>query len=84
MRVRVHEIIAGMKWMLAIALVTILGSLGLAGVFMLKKSRSSDTSQRKMAWALALRVALSILLFVGILLAWALGYLQPSGIPLRN
>jgi hypothetical protein len=34
-----------------------------------------------MVRALALRVGLSILLFVCILLAWKLGYIQPTGIP---
>lgn len=34
-----------------------------------------------MARALALRVGLSILLFVSILLAWKLGYIHPTGIP---
>jgi hypothetical protein len=33
-----------------------------------------------MAFALALRVGISILLFVSILLAWKLGYIQPTGI----
>jgi hypothetical protein len=33
-----------------------------------------------MAWALAMRVAISILLFASLLLAWKLGYIQPTGI----
>ena len=36
-----------------------------------------------MARALAFRVGFSILLFVCILVAWKLGYIQPTGIPLR-
>ena len=38
----------------------------------------------RMARALAFRVGFSILLFVCILVAWKLGYLRPTGIPLTN
>jgi hypothetical protein len=34
-----------------------------------------------MARALAFRVGFSILLFVCILMAWKLGYIQPTGLP---
>jgi hypothetical protein len=34
-----------------------------------------------MARALALRVGLSIVLFLCLLLAWKLGYIQPTGLP---
>jgi hypothetical protein len=34
-----------------------------------------------MARALAFRVGFSVLLFVCILLAWKLGYIQPTGLP---
>jgi hypothetical protein len=34
-----------------------------------------------MVKALAIRVGISIVLFLCILLAWKLGYIQPSGIP---
>ena len=37
-----------------------------------------------MARALAFRVGFSILLFVCILVAWKLGYINPTGIPLRG
>jgi hypothetical protein len=36
-----------------------------------------------MARALALRVGLSIALFLLILLAYSLGWIQPSGVPLK-
>jgi len=36
---------------------------------------------RGMARALAFRVGFSIVLFLCILLAWKLGYIQPTGIP---
>lgn len=44
----------------------------------------NQDDQRKstnMFRALALRVGFSILLFVCILIAWKLGYIQPTGIP---
>jgi hypothetical protein len=34
-----------------------------------------------MAHALAFRVGFSILLFVCVLIAWKLGYIQPTGLP---
>jgi hypothetical protein len=34
-----------------------------------------------MARALALRVGFSIVLFICLLVAWKLGYIQPTGIP---
>ena len=36
---------------------------------------------KHMARALALRVGLSIVLFLCLLLAWKLGYIQPTGLP---
>ena len=52
---------------------------------MMKKDKPGQPDDPKraahMAWALALRVGISVLLFVCILLAWKLGYIQPSGLP---
>ena len=48
------------------------------------RSREDEAGQprpNRMATALALRVGLSIVLFLCVLLAWKLGYLQPTGIP---
>ncbi len=71
-----------MKYWVILAFVAIIGSLGGALLFMMK-NHQGPARARKMALALALRVALSILLFAGILLAWKLGYIQPSGIQPR-
>ncbi|HEX7639748.1 MAG TPA: DUF2909 domain-containing protein, partial [Burkholderiaceae bacterium] len=38
-------------------------------------------ADKRMARALAIRVALSVSLFLLILLAWALGWIHPTGIP---
>ncbi len=50
-------------------------SLGSALVHLVRGKGDS----KKMARALTLRVGLSILLFVLLLLAWSLGWIQPHG-----
>ena len=71
-----------MKVVIIVALIGILGALAGAGVFMLRKPdgqrRQRDT---RMAWALALRVALSVALFLFILVAWQMGWIVPTGLP---
>jgi hypothetical protein len=47
----------------------------------MKDGQGGKPKSSNMVRALALRVGLSILLFVCILLAWKLGYIQPTGIP---
>jgi hypothetical protein len=69
-----------MKYWLILAFIGIIASLATALVFMMKKSVDGKSGGHKMAFALGLRVAISILLFLSILLAWKLGYLQPTGI----
>ena len=70
-----------MKYLVALAFLAILGSLGSALFFMMRGSRDGKPGTRKMAWALAFRVGFSVLLFVCILVAWKLGWIQPTGIP---
>ncbi len=72
-----------MKYLILLAFVGILGSLAMALVFMLKNRIDEKSRARKMAWSLALRVGISIVLFASILLAWKLGYIQPTGIAVR-
>ncbi len=65
-----------MKILVGIAFILIIGSLASALVFLMRdKGRSNRTVH-----ALALRVGLSILLFVLILVAHRLGWIQPTGI----
>lgn len=65
-----------MRYVVIVAFVLIFASLASALVFMMKdKGRSDRTVQ-----ALALRVGFSILLFVSILVAYKLGWIQPTGI----
>ena len=76
-----------MGYLVALAFLAIFVSLGTALFFMMRQGQdvSSDTERsRRMARALALRVALSVALFLCLLLAWKLGYIQPTGLPLRR
>jgi hypothetical protein len=72
-----------MKTVMVLMLIAVLGALASAGVFMLKRGQDLDGDKRKhhMARALALRVALSVALFLFILLSWHMGWVRPSGIP---
>ena len=74
-----------MGYLVAFAFVAIIGSLVTALVFMMRGGTTDATGERKprggnMARALAFRVGFSILLFICILVAWKLGYIQPTGI----
>jgi uncharacterized membrane protein len=72
-----------MKPIIAIALVLIVTVLGFAGVFMLRDGRGGKPKSGNMMRTLALRVALSILLVAFILLSYWMGWIRPTGIPLR-
>ena len=68
--------------MIVAFLVLVLAALGSAGFFMLRRKPDDAGADKRMARALAVRVALSVSLFLLILLAWALGWIHPSGIPI--
>jgi hypothetical protein len=51
---------------------------------MLNRPSADKPHDARMARALALRVLLSIALFLFILLAWWLGWIQPSGLPVSR
>lgn len=70
-----------MKTVIVITLVLVLGVLASAGLFMLRKGTNQASRDKRMAWALALRVALSIALFLFILLSWHMGWIKPTGLP---
>jgi hypothetical protein len=72
-----------MKYLAAIAFVAILGSLAWALVYMMRDGRNGQAKTSRMVKALTVRVGLSIALFVCILLAWKLGYIRPTGIPIQ-
>ncbi|HWZ48446.1 MAG: hypothetical protein JWQ10_2366 [Herbaspirillum sp.] len=65
-----------MKILVAIAFFLIIGSLVSALFFLMKdKGKSNRTVQ-----ALALRVGLSVMLFILILVSYKLGWIEPTGI----
>ena len=69
-----------MKYLMALAFVAILASLGSALFFMMRDGQDGKPKTSNMARALAVRVGLSILLFICILVAWKLGWIQPTGV----
>ena len=70
-----------MTYLVTIAFLAILGSLATALFFMMKDGTNGKAKTSGMARALAFRVGFSVLLFICILVAWKLGYIQPTGIP---
>lgn len=73
-----------MKIVVLLAFVGIVGALASAGVLMIRKRGDAGANtDNRMARALAWRVGISVGLFVFILLAWALGWIQPTGLPLK-
>lgn len=70
-----------MKTVIVVALVLVLAALASAGVFMLRKGGDTRSRDARMARALALRVGLSIALFLLVLLGWRMGWIQPTGLP---
>jgi hypothetical protein len=71
-----------MKYLVALAFLAILASLGVALFFMLRDGREGRAKSGGMARALTVRIALSVILFLCILGAWKLGYIQPGGLPI--
>ena len=72
-----------MNYLVLLAFLAIVASLGSALYFMLKDGQDGKPKTSNMARALAFRVGFSILLFVCILVAWKLGYIEPTGLPLK-
>jgi len=68
-----------------IALLLVLAALASAGFFMLRRNDSAEGSRdKKMARALAVRVGLSVALFLFILLSWHFGWIEPKGVPVTR
>jgi hypothetical protein len=81
-----------MKILVALAFFAILASLGSALFYMMRGGTQIESDSKEggpstpapkgnMVKALAIRVGFSIVLFICILIAWKMGYIQPSGIP---
>lgn len=82
-----------MKFVFLLGLLAIIGALAMAGRAMLQGGRSGKPGEpgepgnlkgKRMARALALRVALSIALFAFILISYQMGWIQPTGVPLTR
>ena len=70
-----------MTYLVALAFLAIIASLAAALFFMMKDGTDGKAKTSNMARALAFRIGFSVLLFVCILIAWKMGYIQPTGLP---
>ena len=70
-----------MKILIALAFVGILAALASAGVFMLRDGRGGKPKTGNMMRALAVRVTLSVAIFLFILFAYWMGWITPTGLP---
>ena len=73
-----------MSILIGVAFAVILGALAWAGVAMLRGGRDGSSKSGDMMRALAVRIAVSVLLFACILIAWSLGWIHPTGLPLHG
>ena len=71
-----------MKIVILLALVAIVGAMALAGRALLRDGREGQPKTNRMVRALALRVGLSVALFAFILIAYQMGWIHPTGVPL--
>ncbi len=79
-----------MGYFIALFLLLIIASLASAGFFMLRRppehpsdDAQKSAKQRGMVRALTVRIALSVTLFLCVLLSWQMGWIQPTGLPLK-
>ena len=71
-----------MKVLIVLFLLAVVAALVSAGVLMLRGHRADDPRGAKMARALAIRVGLSVAIFLLVLLSYWMGWIQPTGIPI--
>jgi hypothetical protein len=72
-----------MKIVIAFVLLAIVMAMAFAGRAMLQDGRDGKPKSNRMMHALALRVGLSIALFLFILLSYKMGWIHPTGVPLK-
>ena len=72
-----------MKYLIGLAFLGIIAALALAGVSMVRDGRDGKPKSDRMMRALALRVGISVLLFLCLLGSYMMGWIQPTGIPLN-
>ena len=71
-------------FVIGLALAAIVAALAFAGVYMVRGGKNGASKSGSMMRALAVRVAVSALLFTGIVVAWRLGWISPTGVPLAR
>ena len=71
-----------MKILIMLGFVLILAALAAAGLFMLRRGGDHRKQGSQMARALAVRVGVSIALFLFILLSYQMGWIKPTGLPM--
>ena len=79
-----------MGYFIALFLLLIIASLASAGFFLLRRKDPSLNNEQKksaqnqgMVRALTVRIGLSVILFISVLLSWQMGWIQPTGLPLK-
>ena len=72
-----------MNILIALAFVGILGALVLAGITLVRDGRDGKPKSSAMMRALAWRVGISVALFIAVLVAYHMGWIQPTGLPVR-
>lgn len=74
-----------MKYFVIGAFVVIIASLAGALVAMMRGDSGSGDAQRsrRMARALTVRIGVSVILFMAVIVSYHLGWIQPTGLPLR-
>lgn len=71
-----------MKIIIALAFVAILAALASAGIFMIKRGPDGGAAPKgRMARALAIRVGVSVSVFLFVLLSYFMGWIEPTGLP---
>jgi len=65
-----------LNWIILVAFILIIGSLFSAGFFLVRDKGKS----RNVAWALTVRIGLSVALFLLLLAAWKLGWIEPHAL----
>jgi len=65
------------KWIILVAFVLIIGSLVSAMIFLIRDRGRTRNTLKALAW----RIGLSVALFVFILFAHYMGWIQPTGVP---
>ncbi len=81
-----------MGYFIALFILLIIASLATAGFFMLRRPQDdaaanasvNPNAKRNMARALTFRIGLSVVLFLCVLVSYQMGWIQPTGLPLKT